>query len=170
VRPFEPVPCWGAVDAALGAEIVALWTRAGVIQVPGEAERRAPEAVCTARDGEGRLVAVATAQARLIPFLGETLYYLRLFVTRDARAAWLPARLLRTAQDVLAAHAASAAPSSPAIGIFLELENPGFARVGTRAVWRRSGFFYAGHTPRGLERRIWYFPGARITRSARAPG
>jgi hypothetical protein len=73
---------------------------------------------------------------------------------------------------VLAADARREDPASEAIGIFLELENPGFARVGTHAVWRRSGFFYAGHTPRGLERRIWYFPGAQLRRARdrRGPG
>lgn len=168
VRAFRPEACWRRVDDALAQEIVALWQREGISLAGDEPLRRAHEAVCVARDAQGAVVSVVTAQARLIPFLGETLYYLRLFVAPRARNAWLPKRQLAAAQRILAADADSEAPASDAIGIFIELENPGFARIRPRAVWPHSGFFYAGRTPRGLERRIWYFPGAQL-RNSRQP-
>lgn len=157
-------PCWGAVDASLAAEIIAMWRSGDAIASADEATRRAGEAVCVARAADGSLVAVATAQPRRIPFLGQTMYYLRAYVAPGARGSWLPQRLLETSQRVLAEDATGPSPAAAALGIFLELENPSFARIGARAVWRRSGFVYAGRTPRGLERRIWYFPGARVVR------
>ena len=157
-------PCWQAVTPALASEIIALWQGEAAIVDSAEAARRVAESVCVARDGAGRLVAVATAQRRAIPFLGQPMYYLRAFLARPVRRGLLAHRLLRACQDALAADAASASPASDAIGLFLELENPVFAREGDRAVWRRSGMIYAGRTPRGLQRRIWYFPGARLAR------
>lgn len=162
--------CWRAVDAALAAEILSMWRQGEAIASAEEAARRAGEAVCVARAADGSLVAIATAQARRIPFLGQTMYYLRAYVAPGARGGWLPQRLLDGSQRVLAADAAGPTPASAALGIFLELENPSFDRIGARAVWRRSGFVYAGRTPRGLERRIWYFPGARIVRGAEGMG
>lgn len=154
--------CWRSVDAALGAEIAALWKAEAAIGDPGEAGRRVAEAVCVARDAGGALVAVATAQARTIPFLGQPMYYLRAFLAASVRRGLLASRLLRSCQSILGDDAAGPAPSSPAIGIFLELENPVFRRDGDRAVWARTGMIYAGRTPRGLQRRIWYFPNARL--------
>lgn len=155
--------CWQAVTPVLAGEISALWRSEAAIGDPAEAARRVAESVCVARDAAGRVVAVATAQRRAIPFLGQPMYYLRAFLARPVRRGLLAHRLLRTCQETLAADAASAEPASDAIGLFLELENPVFARDGDRAVWRRSGMIFAGHTPRGLQRRIWYFPGARLT-------
>lgn len=154
--------CWRQVSPALATEIAALWRSEKAIGDEAEAGRRTAEAVCVARDAHGTLVAVATAQPREIPFLGQSMYYLRAFLARTARRGLLAHRLLRACQQALAADAAGAQPASAAIGIFLELENPVFQRDGDRAVWRRSGMVYAGRTPRGLQRRIWYFPDARL--------
>lgn len=155
-------PCWRQVDATLAAEVRDLWTRAAVLADPDELQRRVQDVVCVARDAAGALVAIATAQPGLVPFLGEELYHFRLFVAPSARARTLPDRMLRLAQQVLAADAASAAPASAAIGLFIVLENPRFAKLIRRAVWRRSGMIYGGRTPSGHERRFWYFPGARL--------
>lgn len=158
-------PCWRAVVPGLAKEIAALWRSENAISDPAEAARRVAESVCVARDADGRVVAVATAQRRLIPFLGQPMYYLRAFLAQPVRRGLLAHRLLRQCQQTLAADAASAEPASDAIGLFLELENPVFARDDERAVWRRSGMVYAGLTPRGLQRRIWYFPDARLRRT-----
>lgn len=155
-------PCWRAVAPALAGEIVTLWQQGRAIPDPAEALRRTREAVCVARGSDGGLVAVATAQARQIPFLGQPMYYLRAFLAPAVRRGLLAHRLLRHCQQILSADAAGPDPASPAIGIFLELENPVFSREGDRAVWRRSGMVYAGRTPRGLQRRIWYFADARL--------
>lgn len=154
--------CWRQVTPGLAGEIAGLWRAERAIADPDELTRRTAEAVCVARDGAAALVAVVTAQPRQIPFLGQPMYYLRAFIAPAARGGLLGQRLLRASQDILAADAASAAPYSPAIGIFMELENPVFHREGDRAVWGRSRMVYAGRTPRGLQRRIWYFPGARL--------
>lgn len=158
-------PCWRQVGPALAEEILALWRDGNAIGSEDEAARRTAEVVCVARAGDGRLVAVATAQPRDIPFLGgETMYYLRAFIAPHARGGLLGHRLLGACQRLLAEDAAGTQPASAAIGIFLELENPVFRREDEAAVWRRSGMVYAGRTPRGLQRRIWYFPGARLRR------
>lgn len=154
--------CWRRVDPDLAGEIVAMWRAASALPADADARERAGEAVCVSRDGSGRLVGVATAQPRLIPFLGQTLYYFRAFVAPGRRGTTLALRLLRESQRILAADAASAAPASAAIGLFLELENPVFRRDREHAVWPRTGLVYAGLTPRGLQRRIWYFPGAQL--------
>ena len=154
--------CWREVTPALAEEIVALWRAERAIGDDTEAARRTAEAVCIARDSDGQLVAVATAQPRLVPFLGQPMYYLRAFVARDRRGGLVAQRLLGACQRILAADAARPDPASAAIGLFLELENPVFRREREPAVWRRSGLVYAGVSPRGLQRRIWYFPGARL--------
>lgn len=154
--------CWRRVDPDLAGEIATLWREASAVPDPQQAQDRTAEAVCVARDGDGRLVGVATAQPRRIPFLGQVMYYFRAFVAPGQRGGALAMRLLRESQRILATDAASAAPASPAIGLFLELENPVFRREGDRAVWQRTELVYAGLTPRGLQRRIWYFPGARL--------
>lgn len=155
-------PCWRQVSPALAAEIVGLWQAEGAVGDPDEARRRVAEVLCVARDGDGALVAVATAQPREIPFLGQVMYYFRAFIAARARRGMLALRLLRASQDLLAADAAGPEPASEAIGLFLELENPVFAREHSRAVWPRCGMVFAGHTPRGMQRRIWYFPDARL--------
>jgi len=155
--------CWRNVGSELAAQIGALWQAENAIGDSAEIARRSGEAVCVARSAsDDRLLGVATAQPRQIPFLGQPMYYVRAFVAASARRGLLAHRLLHSTQATLAADAAGPAPASAAIGIFLELENPVFTRDGERAVWRRSGFIYAGRTPNGLQRRIWYFPDARL--------
>lgn len=160
--PYRPQECWRRVDPALEREIVVLWSEHRVLPPDVDPSARAQEAVCVARDAGGRLVAVATARARIVPFLGESLYNFRLFVAPGARSRQLPLRMLRRSQRVLAADAAGGQPASDALGILLVLENPRFDRFRRLATWKRTGFVYAGRTPQGLQRRIWYFPGARL--------
>lgn len=155
-----------------------MWRDAGAGIAPDEAARRAQEAVCAARDGDGQLVGVSTAQPRLVPFLGENMFYFRAFVVPALRRGTLGPRLAFASRQLLNDEYRRGQPADYPIGLFLEIENAGLSRDNERAVWDRpalksrpeqtswphGALVYAGRSPRGLDRRIWYFDGARLQR------
>ena len=169
---------WGQVGADRAAELQAMWREAGAGIPPAEAMKRTREAVCAARDADGKLVGISTAQPRRVPFLGENMFYFRAFVVPELRRGTLGPRLAFASRKLLnAEYQQSTDPTYP-IGLFLEIENAGLSRDNERAVWdrpaRRSqpehtswphgALVYAGRSPRGLDRRIWYFDDARLQR------
>ncbi|MGH8148263.1 MAG: hypothetical protein ACREPY_18275, partial [Rhodanobacteraceae bacterium] len=111
-------------------------------------------------DENGELAAVATATPRVLPRLGQPLYYYRCFVGKAWRASKLVRSLLRHSQRVLESYARE--HGYPCIGVLLELENEGFADTLRWARWPGVGFSYIGVSPRGLDLRVWYFRGARL--------
>ncbi|MEZ5484045.1 MAG: hypothetical protein R3F01_02615 [Lysobacteraceae bacterium] len=169
---------WKQVDAARSAELQAMWQQAGAGIPPAEAAGRSLEAVCAARDPDGRLIAISTAQPRLIPFLNEYMFYFRVFVVPALRRGRLGPQLAFASRQLLNdEHQRSDDPEYP-IGLFLEIESPALSRDGDRAVWSRpamkdrpehtawphGALVYAGRSPRGLDRRLWYFDEARLRR------
>ncbi len=165
MRNFEYTVCWQAVDPGLRDEVIDFWRRHGAISDPTAAQRRAAELVAIARSSgpDGEIAAVCTAALRLIPDLGQKLYYYRTFVAPAWRGSFVMQRLLRTAVAELERYSL-AHPAQGAAGVYLELENPRFGKQLRQAVWPRSGleFVYIGRTAAGLERRLRWFRHARI--------
>lgn len=151
---------WRALDSSDAEAIRAFWIREQANVEGDNATRRLPEVVLHAIDDSGAIAAVATAQAVLVPRLGQPMYYYRHFVGKAWRTGIMSRLLLRHTQRLLGADAC--ARGFPCIGILLELENEGFARTLRRAFWPGTNFVYVGHGASGLEQRIWYFRGARL--------
>jgi hypothetical protein len=157
---YQIITDWRRLDTATGEAIRAFWLREQANVAGNEATRRLTEVVAHVVDEQGRLAAVATATPKVLPRLGQPLYYYRCFVGKSWRASKLVRPLLRHTQMVLEAFAR--AHDYPCIGILLELENEGFADTLRWAHWSGVGFSYIGVSPRGLDLRVWYFRGARL--------
>lgn len=151
---------WRALAAADAEAIRAFWLHEGANVEGDNATRRLPEVVVHAIDLTGAITAVATAQAVVVPRLGQPMYYYRHFVGAAWRSGIMSRLLLRHAQRVLEPDARER--GFPCIGILLELENEGFARTLRRAFWPGTNFSYIGRGASGLEQRIWYFRGAHL--------
>ncbi|MGH8156258.1 MAG: hypothetical protein ACREP0_13725 [Rhodanobacteraceae bacterium] len=159
-RQFRTITDWQRQDPALGDAIRAFWVREHANVEGDEATRRLTQVVAHVVDETGDLAAVATVTPRVLPRLGQPMYYYRCFVGEAWRSTKLVLRLLRQTQKVLEAYARS--HDFPCIGILLELENPGFAYALRWANWPGLNFAYIGISPRRLELRVWYFRGAQL--------
>ncbi|HEX7338570.1 MAG TPA: hypothetical protein VF271_01405 [Rhodanobacteraceae bacterium] len=155
---YETITDWQHLDPAVGATIRAFWLREQANVAGAEATRRLAEVVAHIVDENGNLAAVATAGVKVLPRLGQPLYYYRCFVGQAWRSSKLVRPLLRRSQDVLQHYAR--ANGYPCIGVLLELENKGFSKALRWARWPRLDFSFIGISPRGLELRVWYFRGA----------
>ena len=158
--PYRTITDWRQLDSAAGEAIRAFWIHEDANVAGEEADRRLSQVVAHVEDAEGRVAAVATALPQLSVRLGQPMYYYRCFVGRAWRGRNLSRALLRHTQKVLEAYAHD--HDFPCLGILLELENAGFARALQSPHWRSTGFTYIGKSVRGLDLRVWYFPGARL--------
>jgi hypothetical protein len=159
-RGYRIITDWQQLDARTGAAIRAFWLREQANVRGDEASRRLAQVVAHVVDENGELAAVATAATRILPRLGQPMYYYRCFVGKAWRSRKMLRPLLRHAQKVLETHARK--NDYPCIGILLELENEGFADTLRWARWPGVDFSYIGVSPRGLELRVWYFRGALL--------
>ncbi|HJU26099.1 MAG TPA: hypothetical protein VJ722_05435 [Rhodanobacteraceae bacterium] len=157
---YRYVTDWLQLDPAMGEAIRAFWRREQA-NVEGErATQRLNEVVAHVLDADGELAAVSTATPKILPRLGQPLYYYRCFVGKQWRSSKLVRPLLRHTQEVLEDHARK--NNYPCIGVLLELENEGFADTLRWAQWPGVGFSFIGVSPRGLELRVRYFRGAKL--------
>jgi hypothetical protein len=157
---YQTVTDWQRLDAATGEAIRAFWVREHANVEGAEATRRLLEVVAHTVDENGAVAAVATATPKVLPRLGQPLYYYRCFVGKAWRTERLLRPLMRHTQKVLEAYARE--NDYPCIGMLLELENQGFSDTLRRAHWTGVGFSFIGVSPRGLDLRVWYFRGARL--------
>jgi len=159
---------WQTLDDSTRDEVASFWQRHGAILDEQRARKRVGQVVALARAAGGEIAGVCTAQKQRVPDLGETLYYYRTFVAPGFRNGFIVRRLLARAVGVLGEYSRRH-PGDGAKGVYLELENPSFAKRLRWAVWPRPGleFVYIGTTPQGLERRVLWFPHARISRPRR---
>ncbi len=157
---YQYINDWKQLDPAMGETIRAFWLREQA-NVEGErATQRLNEVVAHVLDENGQLAAVSTASPKILPRLGQPMYYYRCFVGKKWRSGKLVRPLLRYTQKTLEDYAR--ANGYPCIGVLLELENEGFADTLRWAYWPGTGFSYIGVSPRGLELRVWYFRGAKL--------
>jgi len=157
---YRTVTDWKQLDAEAGEAIRAFWARESANVEGEEATRRLQQVVAHVLDEAGEIAAVATAAPKILPRLGQPLYYYRCFVGNAWRSGRLVRPLLRHTQRVLDDYAR--ARDFPCIGVLLELENEGFASTLQWAHWNTTGFSYIGKSPRGLDLRVCYFRGARL--------
>lgn len=151
---------WHQLDRQTGNAIRGFWKREQANVSGDEATRRLEEVVAHVIDEHGTLVAVATVAQKVLPRLGQPMYYYRCFVGKAWRSSKLVRPLLRHTQKVLEKYARE--NDFPCIGILLELENKGFADTLRWAHWPGVDFSFIGISPRGLDLRVWYFRGALL--------
>lgn len=157
---YTTITDWQQLDPATGDAIRAFWDREHANVSGDEATRRLDEVVAHVVDENGELVAVATVAQKVLPRLGQPMYYYRCFVGQAWRSSKLVRPLLRHTQKVLEKYAR--ANDYPCIGILLELENEGFADTLRWAHWPGVDYSYIGVSPRGLDLRVRYFRGALL--------
>ena len=157
---YKTITDWQQLDAADGEAIRAFWLREQANVEGDVATHRLAQVVAHVVDESGELAAVATVEPKILPRLGQPMYYYRCFVGKTWRSSKLVRPLLRHTQKVLERYARK--HDFPCIGILLELENEGFADTLRWAHWSGVGFSYIGVSPRGLDLRVWYFRGARL--------
>ncbi len=154
------IDAWPAVAESDGAAIKAFWHEQGAIVDDRVASERLKQIVAFARDGEGRIAGVCTAITVNHPRFGQPMYYWRTFVGTAWRTTPLVMMLLKRSCRLLEDHAR--AHDYPCLGILLELENERFNERGRKAVWVNPRFVYIGLSERGLDTRVYFFPGVRL--------
>src|SRR6185312_15050654 len=128
------------LDQETGNAIRAFWEREQANVSGEEATRRLDEVVAHVVDERGELVAVATVAQKILPRLGQPMYYYRCFVGKAWRSSKLVRPLLRHTYKVLEKYAR--ANNFPCIGVLLELENEGFTDSLRWAQWPSVDFSY----------------------------
>ncbi|MGH8112053.1 MAG: hypothetical protein ACREPL_09005 [Rhodanobacteraceae bacterium] len=100
---FQTITDWQRQDPALSDAIRAFWLREHANVEGDEATRRLTQVVAHVVDETGALAAVATVTPRILPRLGQPMYYYRCFVGEAWRSTKLVLRLLRHTQKMLEA-------------------------------------------------------------------
>ncbi len=158
---FSFHPTWGTgVGAEEQQNLTDFWLSQGALNSPEQASQRIEQVVLYARTAEGQVAGVGTAFEHVMPQIAQPLYYYRSFIGHQWRSTRLVYLLIKRAQKLLEEHAR--ASDWPCIGLLLELENKRFGEKGRMPVWPHLDLVYVGKSPRGLELRVHYFPGARL--------
>lgn len=152
---------WGGALSQTDREaVLAFWLAEGALPDKSQVDQRIEQLVLVARDGNNEVAGVCTAVAEVRPLIGQPLYFYRSFIGQRWRGTRLVYRLLRRAQTLLHEHARD--NGWPCIGMLLELENQRFTETMRAAVWPGLNFTYVGKSRRGLDLRVYYFPGAML--------
>lgn len=163
---FDVVPVWKQVTPELESELLEFWERNRAIGNTELARQRASQAVCIARDADDALCAVSTAVVRVLPRIGEPLYYFRLFFAKSVRGQGQVVPMFNRARAVLQDHNASL-PRPESIGMLVELESRHLSAEHRRAHVEEGDSFFIGYSLRGLQLRVSYFKGAVLTNPPR---
>ena len=164
---FDMSTVWRQVTPGLEAELLEFWQRHHAIGDPARASERVSQAVCVARDAEGAICAVSTAVARVLPMIGEPLYYFRLFFAKSVRGQGQVVPMFNRARAVLQDYNA-ALPRPESIGMLVELESRHLSAEHRRAHVDEGDSYFVGYSLRGLQLRVSYFEGAQLTNASRA--
>ncbi|WP_159016268.1 hypothetical protein [Cognatiluteimonas profundi] len=156
---LEIIPVWKQVTPELKAELLAMWEANQAMRNPAQAAVRADQAVCIARDEEGRLCAVGTAVLRVLPRLRQPMYYYRQFFATEVRGQKQTAPFFERACSVLQKYNAGL-DKPESLGVLLELQNPQLAARYNSAQGDKTVFI--GYSPRGFQLRVSYFEGATL--------
>jgi len=164
--PLDIIPVWKQVTPELRAELLDMWQRNNTLRDPALATKRAEQAVCIARDDQGRMIAVGTAVVRVLPRLRQPMYYYRQFFARELRGRAKAVPFFERARDILETYNATL-PAPESLGVLLELENPQLAKRYDMAQGELTTFI--GYSPRGLQLRVSYFRNATLLPPHEAP-
>ncbi len=152
---------WQSLNENLTQEIVEFWLAQGAVRDRDVALQRAKQVVFVARSEAGALVAVNTAYLQHNEQLDLSFYYVRAFVAEPARRSQLAVIMLRRLQKFFN-ELFQMGSLSPAVGLFLEVENPAIKKFRNEAIWPTTKFVYMGRNARGDHQRAYYFDGATI--------
>lgn len=156
---LEIIPVWKQVTPELKAELLDMWGANQAMRDPAQAALRAGQAVCVARNEDGKICAVGTAVLRVLPRLRQPMYYYRQFFATDIRGQKQTVPFFERACRVLQDYNAGLAkPES--LGLLLELENPQLSARYNSAQGTSTTFI--GYSPRGFQLRVSYFDGATL--------
>jgi len=155
------VPVWRQVTPALAQELAAFWREHKAIGNLAEAELRAQQAVCVARDENGALCGVGTAVVKVLPRLRQPTYYYRQFFARSLRGRQQELAFFQRCKQLLQAYNREL-PRRESLGILLEIENAKIAAAYRRAVEPGFDAVFIGYSPKGLPLRVSYFDDARL--------
>ena len=153
------VPVWKQVTPELADELVAFWLENQALGDEASARQRTEQAICVARDENGKLQGVSTGVIRVLPRLRQPMYYYRQFFARSLRGKHQELPFYRHCKQVLQDYNADL-PVAESLGILLEIENSKIAAAYKRAIEPGFDAVFIGYSPRGLELRVSYFENA----------
>ena len=153
------VPVWKQVTPALADELVAFWLENKALGDEASARQRTEQAICIARDENGKLQGVSTGVIRVLPRLRQPMYYYRQFFARSLRGKHQELPFYRHCKQVLQDYNADL-PVAESLGILLEIENSKIAAAYKRAIEPGFDAVFIGYSPRGLQLRASYFEDA----------
>lgn len=153
------VPVWKQVTPELADELVAFWLENKALGDEASARQRTEQAICVARDENGKLQGVSTGVIRVLPRLRQPMYYYRQFFARSLRGKHQELPFYRHCKQVLQDYNADL-PVAESLGILLEIENSKIAAAYKRAIEPGFDAVFIGYSPRGLELRVSYFENA----------
>ena len=155
---FETV--WNGQTPDLINEIITFWTKENALPTDEIPLNRCKETVIVTRGSDGRIVGTSTAYARVVPRLGQPMYYYRMYSDAEHRGQRTGYAMLEKTKAVLEEFTrAQATPA--ALGIILEVENMAFSSRYPQAAWPMS-FNFIGYSPRSLPLYVYYFPDAKL--------
>ena len=153
------VPAWKQVTPELADELVAFWLENQALGDEASARQRTEQAICVARDENGKLQGVSTGVIRVLPRLRQPMYYYRQFFARSLRGKHQELPFYRHCKQVLQDYNADL-PVAESLGILLEIENSKIAAAYKRAIEPGFDAVFIGYSPSGLELRVSYFENA----------
>lgn len=154
---FETV--WTACTPALSEEIIAFWKSENALPLEDDPAERTGQTVVVARDRDGGIAGTCTAYLRVVPRLGQPMYYFRMFFSSGHRRKYSIIPMMKEAQKALSAYN-SGLPKPESLGVVMEVENANLRRH-TTATWPL-GFNFIGYSPRNLPLYVHYFPNAKL--------
>ena len=158
---------WQKVSEELVAEILAFWTAESALPAKQDAAERAMQTVMVMRAKDGTIAAISTAVLKIIPRLGQPLYYYRTFCAAAHRGRHTMIDMLGRAQDALFEYNRGKAEPD-AIGVILELESAMLSGHYDEAHNTATGYVFIGRSPRGFNLFVRYFSGFRLKAPQRA--
>jgi len=145
---------WKNVSPELAKEIVQYWEDAKLGPVP---ESRAQQVIAVARNPEGNIAGISTAELQMIQALKNKMYVFRASLHPDYRLPGLLEYIIVSSIEHLEATYKTNDPES--IGVFAKVENPQLKKH--RTVKARTGLNFIGFAPNGDPVRAHFFRGVK---------
>lgn len=155
---------WGNVSPGLIEEVITFWVTEKALPKNENAHTRASQLLMTARNGNGELVAVSTAERKRIPeLLNNVFYYFRVFVSSSQRNKGLQAALSHRAREIMQKRFLSGEDTLTK-GFYLAIESPILKKVHSQAAMIFGGIDhpFIGVDKYGNHLRVGWFDGANI--------
>lgn len=151
---------WNACSTALIKEVVAFWKAEEALPKDVDGHGRAKQTIVLARDGDGGIAGISTAYLRVVPRLGQPMYYLRMYFSSEHRGMHTIMPMMKHALKALTEYNSRlAAPE--ALGVVMEVENTHLRERHPKATWPL-GFNFIGYSPLSLPMYAHYFPHAKL--------